>query len=157
MMLSNSCLDSHLSTFRSKTRERTKKASGPTARSLGPCCPFLRSCGPREVKSYSLLKFYPTEILSHYFAASFHWLIYLKLLHIQFFRGNLLCGPIYFSTRREKRSKSTVQSPQVSTQQFTPWGGPSQQVNSGLRGTVQPCEIHIGISEHLLADITSTF
>lgn len=38
------------------------------------------------------------------------------------FRGNLPCGPICFSTRREKRSKSTVQNPQVSTWQMTPWG-----------------------------------
>lgn len=51
----------------------------------------------------------------------FFCLVYLKQ-HTTYsiFRGNLHCGPICFSTRREKRSKSTVQSLQVSTWHLTP-------------------------------------
>lgn len=50
----------------------------------------------------------------------FFCLIYSKLCTTYLiFRGNLLCGPICFSIKREKRSKSIVQSPQVSPRELT--------------------------------------
>lgn len=110
--LSNWCLDSPLSTFRSKTRERTKKASGPTARSLGPCCPFLRSCGPREVKSYSLLKFCPTEMPSHYFAASFPLTDLFKATSYTIFQGkSALWSHLLQYQEREEKQEHSAESP----------------------------------------------
>lgn len=95
---------------------------GVTAESVGGGGSlFLRFHGPREEDWLSLLNILPIQMPFHYSAIFIdHYWGFLPIFFILIFRGNLHCGPICFSTRREKRSKSTVQSPQVSTWQVTP-------------------------------------
>lgn len=97
-----------------------------TARAVGWFCTFPEVSQPKTEGLVAIM-----ELFTHWNAIPLfchvHWpvffcLIYLKLcITYSICRENLLCGPIYFSTRREKRSKSIVQSLQVSTWQLTPW------------------------------------
>lgn len=78
-----------------------------------------KKCNDCHCWTGSPLKCHPIIMLHS--LVSFLLAILFTASSFSIFRGNLLCGPIYFSTRREKKSKNIVQSPQVSTQQFTLW------------------------------------